>query len=52
MELLHAFQTPDFAKALVHVYRLPEGLLKREIKSRRGEDLHPVYALTAPTEDR
>jgi hypothetical protein len=50
MELLHAFQTPDFAKALVHVYRLPEGLSKREIESRLGEDLHLVYALTTTWE--
>ena len=50
MELLHAFQTPDFAKALVHVYRLPEGLSKREIESRLGDDLHLVYALTTTWE--
>ncbi|MDH4110447.1 MAG: hypothetical protein OEW35_19365 [Gammaproteobacteria bacterium] len=50
MELLHAFQTPDFAKALVLVYRLPDGLSKKEIESRLGEDLHPVYAMTTTWE--
>lgn len=50
MELLHAFQTPDFAKALVQVYRLPEGLSKREIEGRLGEDLYLVYALTTTWE--
>ena len=37
MEMLHAFQTPEFAKALVLVYRLPNGLSKvrsREVLAR------------------
>jgi hypothetical protein len=50
MELLHAFQTPDFAKALVLVYRLPDGLSKREIESRLGDDLYVVYAMTTTWE--
>jgi hypothetical protein len=50
MELLHAFQTPDFAKALVLVYRLPDGLSKEQIESRLGDDLHLVYAMTTTWE--
>jgi len=50
MELLHAFQTPDFAKALVLVYRLPDGLSKEDIELRLGEDLHLVYAMTTTWE--
>jgi len=50
MELLHAFQTPEFAKALVLAYRLPNGLSKREIEGHLGEDLHLVYALTTTWE--
>ena len=50
MELLHAFQTPEFAKALVLVYRLPDGLSKEQIESSLGEDLHLVYAMTTTWE--
>lgn len=50
MELLHAFQTPDFAKALVLAYRLPDGLSKAEIEAQLGEDLYLVYAMTATWE--
>jgi hypothetical protein len=50
MELLHAFQTPEFAKALVMVYRLPDGLSKQQIESSLGEDLHLVYAMTTTWE--
>lgn len=50
MELLHAFQTPEFAKALVLTYRLPDGLSKEQIESRLGDDLHLVYAMTTTWE--
>ena len=50
MELLHAFQTPEFAKALVLVYRLRDGLSKQQIESSLGEDLHLVYAMTTTWE--
>jgi hypothetical protein len=50
MELLHAFQTPEFAKALVRVYQLPDDLPKEEIERRLGEDLHFVYAMTTTWE--
>lgn len=47
LELLHSFQTPDFAKALLLVYALPEeALSKQQIEERFGEDMHLVYALT------
>lgn len=50
MGLLHAFQTPDFAKAVVLVYRLPDGLSKEQIESSLGENLHRVYAMTTSWE--
>lgn len=45
LELLHSFQTPQFAKALNIVYNLPDGLSKDEIESTVGDDFHLVYAL-------
>jgi len=45
VELLHSFQTPQFAKALKIVYNLPDGLSKEEIESTVGDDFHLVYAL-------
>jgi len=50
IELLRAFQTPAFAKALMLVYRLPDGLSKSEVEGRLGDDLHFVYALAATWE--
>ncbi len=50
LELLHAFQTPEFAKALVLVYRLRDGLSKREIEETLGEDIYVVYALMTTLE--
>ena len=43
--LLSSFQTPSFAKALNAVYNLPDGLSKRELEERLGDDFHLVYAL-------
>ncbi len=45
LELLHSFQTPEFAKALNIVFNLPDGLSKEEIESTVGDDFHLVYAL-------
>ncbi len=45
LELLHSFQTPQFAKALNIVFNLPDGLSKEEIESAVGDDFHLVYAL-------
>jgi len=51
LELLHSFQTPDFAKALLLVYELPDEVRsKREIEERFGQDMHLVYALTTTWE--
>ena len=50
LELLHSFQTPQFAKALNIVFNLPDGLSKEEIESTVGDDFHLVYALTATWE--
>jgi hypothetical protein len=43
--LLHSFQTPSFAKALNLVYKLPDGLSKKQIEDHFGDDFHLVYAL-------
>lgn len=45
LELLHSFQTPEFARAMVLTYRLPGGLSRDEIAQRLGEDFHVVYAM-------
>jgi hypothetical protein len=45
IELLHSFQTPAFAEALLLVFSLPDGLSKGDIESRLGDRLHRVYAL-------
>jgi hypothetical protein len=50
LELLHSFQTPTFAKALVLTYALPNGLTKEEIEQRLGDDFHLVYAMTTTWE--
>lgn len=50
MELLHAFQTPAFAKALCIVYAMPEGLSKEEVEKFAGDDFHLLYAMTTTWE--
>ncbi|NNK62600.1 MAG: hypothetical protein HKO98_05255 [Gemmatimonadetes bacterium] len=50
LEMLHAFQTPDFAKALSLVYGMPDGLSKKEVEERFGDDMHLVYAMTTTWE--
>jgi hypothetical protein len=50
MELLHAFQTPSFARALNIVYEMPEGLSKEEVESYAGDEFHLVYAMTTTWE--
>jgi hypothetical protein len=51
LELLHSFQTPEFAKALLLIWKLPdEGLSKVEIEQRLGDDMHLVYALSTTWE--
>jgi len=50
LELLHSFQTPEFARALNLVYGMPDGLGKKEVEERLGDDLHLVYAMTTTWE--
>ena len=51
LELLHSFQTPNFAKALLLVYGLPDdNLSNKQIEERLGADMHLVYALTTTWE--
>ena len=50
MELLHAFQTPSFARALNIVYEMPEGLSKEEVEAYAGDEFHLVYAMTTTWE--
>jgi len=50
MELLHAFQTPSFARALNIVYCMPDGLSKREVEEFAGDEFHLVYAMTTTWE--
>lgn len=50
MELLHAFQTPSFARALNIVYEMPEGLGKEEVEAYAGDEFHLVYAMTTTWE--
>ena len=50
MELLHAFQTPEFAKALCIVYEMPEGLSENEVRKFAGADFHLVYAMATTWE--
>ncbi len=46
LELLHSFQTPDFVKALLAVYEMPDGLdSKDKIVAHLGEKLPLVYAM-------
>ena len=45
LELLHSFQTPEFARAMVVTYALPDGLSRDETAQRLGEDFYLVYAM-------
>jgi len=50
LELLHAFQTPEFARALNIVYSMPDGLSKAEVEEYAGDEFHLVYAMTTTWE--
>lgn len=50
MELLHAFQTPSFARALNIVYSMPDSLSKEEVEEYAGDEFHIVYAMTTTWE--
>lgn len=38
LELVHSFQTPEFARGLDMLFSLPDDLSKKEIEQRLGED--------------
>jgi hypothetical protein len=50
LELLHAFQTPAFARALNIIYSMPDGLSKTEVEKYAGDEFHLVYAMTTTWE--
>ena len=51
LELLHSFQTPEFAEALLIVYSLPdEELSKSQVEAHAGEKMPLLYALTTTWE--
>ncbi|MFH1277323.1 MAG: hypothetical protein ABIK65_02955 [Candidatus Eisenbacteria bacterium] len=50
LELLHSFQTPTFARALLIVWNLPLGLGRIELEERLGEDMGLVVSLMATWE--
>lgn len=50
LELLHAFQTPAFARALNIVYSMPDELSKTDVEKFAGDEFHLVYAMTTTWE--
>ena len=50
LELVHTFQTPEFAKALLIVCDLPDGLSKAEVEAEVGEDFYLLYAMVTTWE--
>lgn len=50
LELVHTFQTPEFAKALLLVYGLPDGASKAEVEATLGAELPLVYAMATTWE--
>lgn len=45
LELLHSFQTVEFAKSLQILSQLPVGLSKKDIEDRVGEEIGLIWAL-------
>ena len=45
VELLRSFQTPEFARALLRVFALPDDLPRAQVEERLGPDVPVVYAL-------
>jgi hypothetical protein len=50
LELVHTFQTADFARALLLVYQLPDGASKSEVEAALGAEMHLVYAMATTWE--
>ena len=45
LQLLHSFQTPEFLRAVNLVFSLPEGLSRKEIEQRLGDNIICVLTL-------
>ena len=45
LELVHSYQTPAFARALIVLFKLPDGLDKKSIDGLDGADLQCLYAM-------
>lgn len=45
LQLSHSFQTPEFVKAVNIVFDLPEGLSKKEVDERLGDELANVLVM-------
>lgn len=50
LELVHSFQTPAFAKALEMIFRMPDGLDRRQVEEWVGEDTTSVLLLISTWE--
>lgn len=45
LQLLHSFQTPEFANGVNIVFDLPDGLSKKEIEDRLGDKLTNILVM-------
>ena len=45
LQMLHSFQTADFLKAVNIVFRLPEGLSKKQLEKRLGDEMTCILVL-------
>ena len=45
LELLHSYQTPVLAQALLLVFSLPDNLSKAEVEARAGDGIAALYTL-------
>lgn len=50
LELVHSFQTAAFAKALELLFRMPDGLSRRDVEAWVGEDTTSVLLLISTWE--
>lgn len=45
LELVHSFETPEFAKAIYLLSSIPEGLSREELEEHLGRDMESIYLL-------
>jgi hypothetical protein len=45
LQLLHSFQTPEFHQAVTIMADLPEGLSKKELEKRIGDNMISIYVM-------